>query len=108
MGLLFYSSGLLCLGIKESSRLNGAIVVIKVLVLLLFIFAGIGYMKSDNFIPFVPPNTGTFGVFGFSGVIRGAGKIFFAFIGFDAVRSTLFLLFLYQGVSLSLSKVKKL
>jgi APA family basic amino acid/polyamine antiporter len=70
---------------RESSRVNGAIVIIKVLVLLLFIFAGIGYCSAANFSPFVPPNTGEFGVFGFSGVMRGAGRIFFAFIGFDAV-----------------------
>ena len=46
---------------------------------------GMGYMRSENFTPFVPPNRGTFGEFGWSGVIRGAGKIFFAYIGFDSV-----------------------
>ena len=55
----------------------------------LFVFLmscqGMGYMRSENFTPFVPPNRGTFGEFGWSGVIRGAGKIFFAYIGFDSV-----------------------
>jgi APA family basic amino acid/polyamine antiporter len=78
-------SGLLILGIQESARTNAVIVVLKVAVILLFIIFGIKYINADNLSPFVPENTGTFGQFGWSGVLRGAGVIFFAYIGFDAV-----------------------
>ncbi len=61
------------------------IVIIKVVVLLLFVAFGASYINRANWHPFVPPNQGHFGVFGWSGVLRGAGVIFFAFIGFDAV-----------------------
>jgi APA family basic amino acid/polyamine antiporter len=54
-------------------------------VLLLFIAFGASYINRANWHPFVPPNAGKFGEFGWSGVLRGAGVIFFAFIGFDAV-----------------------
>jgi APA family basic amino acid/polyamine antiporter len=47
--------------------------------------AGAMFVNADNWTPFIPPNTGEFGVFGWSGIVRGAGVIFFAFIGFDAV-----------------------
>jgi basic amino acid/polyamine antiporter, APA family len=76
---------LLMIGIQESARLNEVMVVLKVSVVLIFIIGGWGYMNSANHSPFIPPNTGTFGQFGYSGVVRAAGIIFFAFIGFDAV-----------------------
>jgi APA family basic amino acid/polyamine antiporter len=76
---------LLMIGIRESARANAVIVVIKVAVVLVFIGAGVWYIKADNYIPFIPPNTGTFGEFGISGIMRAAGVIFFAYIGFDAV-----------------------
>jgi APA family basic amino acid/polyamine antiporter len=78
-------SALLVIGIKESANANTALVLIKSLVLVVFVGAGIAYISRDNLTPFIPPNTGTFGEFGWSGIIRGAGVIFFAFIGFDAV-----------------------
>jgi APA family basic amino acid/polyamine antiporter len=78
-------SALLIVGIRESARFNTVIVVVKVAVLLLFIGFGIAYVRPANWHPFVPPNQGHFGIFGWSGVLRGAGVIFFAFIGFDAV-----------------------
>jgi basic amino acid/polyamine antiporter, APA family len=78
-------TALLVLGIRESARVNTIIVIIKVLVLTLFVGVGLHYMNPDNLHPFIPPNTGTFGSFGWSGVLRGAGIIFFAYIGFDAV-----------------------
>jgi basic amino acid/polyamine antiporter, APA family len=59
--------------------------VIKTAVLLVFIAAGAAYVNRANLTPFVPPNTGAFGSFGWSGVLRGAGVMFFAYIGFDAV-----------------------
>jgi len=78
-------SAILIIGIRESAGFNTAIVVVKVAVLLLFIAFGIKYINTANWHPFVPPNAGRFGEFGWSGVLRGAGVIFFAFIGFDAV-----------------------
>jgi len=81
----------LVIGIKESANLNSFIVVIKVCVLLVFIALGVAYISkhmSDataNWTPFIPPNEGEFGKYGWSGVIRAAGVIFFAYIGFDAV-----------------------
>ncbi|HEX2395938.1 MAG TPA: amino acid permease, partial [Bacteroidales bacterium] len=79
-------STLLVIGIKESAGLNNFIVAIKVVVILLFIGFGLSYIDTSNWKPFIPPNpTGEFGNFGFSGVLRGAAVIFFAYIGFDAV-----------------------
>jgi len=55
------------------------------IVLALFIAVGAQYVNTANLHPFIPPNTGSFGSFGWSGILRGAGIIFFAYIGFDAV-----------------------
>ncbi len=76
---------LLVIGIKESAKLNNIIVIIKVVVILLFIGFGISYIDVKNWEPFIPENTGTFGQFGWSGILTAAGVIFFAYIGFDAV-----------------------
>ena len=76
---------LLMIGIRESARVNAAIVVVKVAVVLLIIGLGGMFISTENWHPFIPPNTGEFGKFGWSGVMRGAGVIFFAYIGFDAV-----------------------
>jgi len=78
-------SALLVKGIKESASTNTVLVVIKTVVLVVFVVAGVSYIQRDNLTPFIPPNDGDFGSFGWSGVLRGAGVIFFAFIGFDAV-----------------------
>jgi APA family basic amino acid/polyamine antiporter len=78
-------TALLVIGISESARVNAAIVIVKVMVILLFIGFGAAFINPDNLTPFVPPNTGTFGEFGWSGITRAAGVIFFAYIGFDAV-----------------------
>jgi len=77
-------TALLIIGIRESARFNNFIVVVKVAVILLFIGFGIAYINSDNLVPFIPPAEGP-GEFGFNGIVRGAGIIFFAYIGFDAV-----------------------
>ncbi|MGP8152909.1 MAG: amino acid permease [Smithella sp.] len=76
---------LLVIGIKESASINNLIVIIKLIVIALFIGVGVFFIKFANWSPFLPPNTGQFGEFGWSGVVRGAGVIFFAYIGFDAV-----------------------
>ena len=52
---------------------------------MVFVVAGVAFINRANWTPFIPPNTGEFGHFGWSGVLRGAAVIFFAFIGFDAV-----------------------
>ena len=76
---------LLIVGVRETARFNVAIVVVKVAVVLVFIAAGAGYVVTANWHPFIPENTGEFGHFGLSGVLRGAAVVFFAYIGFDAV-----------------------
>lgn len=78
-------SCLLIIGISESARVNAIIVVVKVSIVIVVIFVGYSYVKPENYVPFIPPNTGTFGEFGISGIMRGAAVIFFAYIGFDAV-----------------------
>ncbi len=83
--IIFAVSILLMLGIKESARVNDVIVIVKLVVVLTFIAIGIRYINPQNYTPFIPPNTGTFGEFGFSGIMRAAGVIFFAYIGFDTV-----------------------
>jgi len=76
---------LLIVGIQESARVNAVIVAIKVTVVLLIIGLGSLFISTENWQPFIPQNTGEFGKYGWSGVLRGAGVIFFAYIGFDAV-----------------------
>lgn len=78
-------SSLLVIGIKESVKFNNIIVITKIAVLLLFIGFGASYIDTSNWHPFIPANTGRFENFGWSGVLSGAGIIFFAYIGFDAV-----------------------
>jgi APA family basic amino acid/polyamine antiporter len=78
-------TALLVVGIKASASTNAVLVVVKSAVLVLFVVAGAAYVQRDNLTPFIPPNTGAFGRFGWSGIMRGAAVIFFAFIGFDAV-----------------------
>ena len=78
-------AGLLVIGIKQSADTNTLLVAVKSIVLVVFVVAGAAFVKRANLTPFVPPNTGTFGSFGWSGVLRGAGVMFFAYIGFDAV-----------------------
>lgn len=76
---------LLIRGSKESAFVNNTLVILKVAVVLVFIAVGWQYIKPENHTPYIPQNTGTFGEFGWSGIFRGAGVVFFAFIGFDAV-----------------------
>jgi len=85
MAIVGIMTWLLVIGIRESANINNVIVIIKVIVILLFIILGWNYINPDNWVPFIPENTGTFGEYGWSGVVRAAGIIFFAYIGFDAV-----------------------
>ena len=78
-------TALLVVGIKASANFNNLIVLIKVTVILLFIGCCSGYIHMENWTPFIPPNNGHFGEFGWSGLLRGAAVVFFSYIGFDAV-----------------------
>lgn len=77
--------GVVLSGSRSSARVNNAIVAIKLAVLVAFIGFGIFYVKPGNWTPFIPPNLGTFGQFGWSGILRASGVIFFSFLGFDCV-----------------------
>ena len=73
------------IGIKQSATVNGIVVAIKVTVVVFVIAFGAFYINTANWHPYIPPNTGKFGEFGISGILRASGIIFFAYIGFDAV-----------------------
>ncbi|KFF06512.1 amino acid permease [Flavobacterium reichenbachii] len=76
---------LLIKGTKESATINNILVVVKVAVVIIFIVLGWKFIDPTNYVPYIPENTGVFGKFGWSGIAAGAGTVFFAFIGFDAV-----------------------
>jgi APA family basic amino acid/polyamine antiporter len=76
---------LLIIGIRESATVNVIIVFLKISVILIFIGAGLFFIKTSLWHPYIPPNQGEFGFFGLSGILRGAGVMFFAYLGFDAV-----------------------
>jgi APA family basic amino acid/polyamine antiporter len=75
--IIFAIAGLLILGVKEGARVNTVIVIIKISVILLFLFLAFSHINPANWTPFMP--------FGWTGVITGAAIVFFAYIGFDAV-----------------------
>ncbi|ORY01875.1 amino acid transporter [Basidiobolus meristosporus CBS 931.73] len=79
---------LLCFDIRQSTRVNAVLVVVKVLTVLLTIFTCIKYINPDNYTPFFPPNEGEFGKYGISGTFSAATTVFFTYIGFDVVSST--------------------
>jgi basic amino acid/polyamine antiporter, APA family len=83
--IVFVTCGLLFIGMRESARANNALVALKLGVLIAFAVAGAFFVSSANLEPFVPASEGGFGDFGASGVLRAAGVVFFAYIGFDAV-----------------------
>lgn len=75
----------LVIGVRTSANFNNVMVAIKLAIVLAVIFVGFGHVVPANLTPFIPPNNGTFGHFGWTGVFRATGLIFFAYIGFDAV-----------------------
>jgi basic amino acid/polyamine antiporter, APA family len=83
--IIVLMSLLLIRGTGESAKVNAVIVALKVTVVFIFIFLGWKYINNENYTPYIPDNNGTFGEFGFSGIIRAAAIVFFAYIGFDAV-----------------------
>lgn len=83
--LIVALSLILMRGTKGSSKFNDFLVVLKIAVVIIFIGIGVRYMRAENLTPFLPANTGVFGEYGWSGVLRGAAIVFFAFLGFDAI-----------------------
>ena len=83
--LVVFIGAMISIGIKAAARFNNAMVVIKLCTVALFIIIGIAHIDPSNWHPFIPENTGRFGDFGISGIFRGAGLVFFAYIGFDTV-----------------------
>lgn len=71
------------IGIRAATHFNQIMVALKLGAIILFILIGFPHIQESNLTPFLPPNNGIFGEFGWSGLIRGAGFVFFAFIGFD-------------------------
>lgn len=83
--IIVATSLLLMAGIEESASVKAVIVLVKLAVVFVFVILGWSYVNRDNYTPFIPPNAGHFGHFGISGIMAGAGTVFFAYIGFDAV-----------------------
>ncbi len=84
--LVVLMSTLLVIGISESAKFNNIIVFVKVAIVFLVIGFGFMFVNTANWHPFIPPNTtGQFGHYGWTGIVRAAGVVFFAYIGFDAV-----------------------
>lgn len=83
--LILFLTALLVIGIRASATFNGVMVLLKLAVVFLVIGFGLQFVTMDNLTPFIPENTGTFGEFGWSGIARASGVVFFAYIGFDAV-----------------------
>lgn len=85
MLLVVFISLVLMRGTAGSSRLNDLMVALKLAVVAAFIVIGFKYVHAENYTPFIPANEGDFGQYGWSGILRGAAILFFAYIGFDAV-----------------------
>ncbi|HTC16143.1 MAG TPA: amino acid permease [Steroidobacteraceae bacterium] len=73
----------LYVGVRESARANTIMVALKVAIIVIVVTVGLKYVDARNFHPYIPPNAGSFGHFGWSGVLQGAGIIFFSYVGFD-------------------------
>ena len=78
-------TGICYVGIRQSATFNAWIVAIKVTVVVLFILFGVSHIDTANWHPYIPANTGQWGHYGWSGILKAAGVIFFAYIGFDAI-----------------------
>ena len=81
-------SWLCYVGISHSARANAIMVALKVGIIVIVMIAGLQFVDTSNFHPYVPPNTGQFGHFGWSGVLQGAAIIFFSYVGFDTASTT--------------------
>jgi len=81
-------SALCYIGVSQSAGANTVMVTLKVGIIVVFMFAGLQYVDTSNWHPYVPPNAGRFGHFGWSGVLQGAAIIFFSYVGFDTASTT--------------------
>lgn len=76
---------MVAIGIKAAQRFNDIMVFVKMALILLFVVCGIAFIDVNNWKPFIPENTGVFGQYGWSGILKGSGLVFFAYLGFDAL-----------------------
>ncbi len=83
--IIVFMTAIIIRGTKGSALFNIIVVSLKIGVVVVFIALGWNYINPDNYVPYIPANTGTFGEFGISGIFRGAGVVFFVFIGFDII-----------------------
>jgi APA family basic amino acid/polyamine antiporter len=83
--LIGFITTILVIGVTASANFNNAMVAIKLTIVLVVIFACYSYIVPANHVPFVPPSQGSVGHFGWTGVFRATGVLFFSYIGFDAV-----------------------
>lgn len=83
--IVFMLSLLLIRGTQGSARMNNVLVILKIAVVLVFIVLGWSHIDPQNYVPYIPENTGVRSEFGWTGIATGAAVVFFAFIGFDAV-----------------------
>lgn len=88
IAIVVFVTIVLILGIKKSAKANTIMVLIKIFAAVVFIGIGMFYIDPANYVPFIPENTGDFGEYGWSGILRAAGVVFFAYIGFDAISTT--------------------
>lgn len=85
MVIMGFIGCMIAIGVQTAAKFNNIIVAIKMIVIVLFLACGVAYVNMDNWVPFIPENRGVFGQYGVSGILRGAGVVFFAYIGFDAL-----------------------
>jgi basic amino acid/polyamine antiporter, APA family len=76
------------IGVSHTARANAIMVTLKVAIIVIFMIAGLKYINTSNWHPYVPANTGEFGHFGWSGVLQGSAIIFFSYVGFDTASTT--------------------
>ncbi len=83
--LVLFIGIMISIGIKAAAHFTSIMVVIKLCTVFLFVILGLSHINPENWTPFIPENTGHFGDFGWTGIMRAAGLVFFAYIGFDTV-----------------------
>src|SRR5499427_2312475 len=81
-------TALLYVGVRWSAHANTSMVALKVGIIIVIVFAGLSYVTPANWRPYLPPNTGVRGHFGWSGIMQGAALIFFSYVGFDTASTT--------------------
>lgn len=85
MAITLFTAWLIMRGTQLSARVNDIVVGLKILAILAIVIGAIPFIDPRHWVPFIPPNTGQTGHFGFSGVMRAAGILFFAYVGFDSI-----------------------